>query len=548
MTRFRPGFPTIVVFVLAVIYPLPYFSSAAPQASSRDTIRLYNNLGDYQRPIGTTSKRARQYFDQGLQLGYAFGRRAAVRSFRTAQQHDPECAMCYWGEAWALGPYINNPRMRPANLEQVREAVEKARQLSETTRPANRILIEALAERYAEPADTSQSSEGRSRFFAPTRDSAYAAALEEAAKQYSEDADIAALFTEAVMVPTAKDYWTADGSPKRNVGKGLAALEHSFTTTPRHAGTCHLYIHAMESSPHPEKAERCADVIAELIPGASHIQHMPYHIYINIGRYGDAVLANKKARRIDQAAERDSAVAIYAYHNVNTLRYAATLDGQSAEALQAAGDFQRMDFPHADALYALTLARFGRWDEILEEPMPADDFDQMMVQYARGLAHLRNEDMRQARRSLYRLRQNDEDITREQSVAPHAFKQGDIADIARLQLEAEIDAAGDDYDAAISKLEEAIAVEDSLGYDDNEFFPIFTRHVLGAILLEAGRAGEAEAVYRTDLEDHPANGWALRGLEQSLRRKGERKAAEQVRRRFEEAWRRADVYLTSSRF
>lgn len=505
-----------------------------------DSVRLFDNLGDRTRPVTTSSSLAQQYFDQGMQLSYAFGRRDAVASFREAQRRDPGCAMCFWGEAWALGPYINRPRMSARESSRAYEAMQQAKALAADATPVEKAFIEAMAQRYpAHPENADRR----------VRAKAYAEAMRDVTRQFPNDADAKALLGEAIMVQTARDYWTKDDQPKAGVAEALLALETAIENEADHPGACHLYIHAMESSAEPERAEDCADGIAQMIPGASHIQHMPYHVYIHIGRYGDAVRANKKARRMDQAARADSAVAIYPLHNLNTLRFAAIMDGQRAEALKAAQELTEINFSGADALQLLTLVRFGQWDDVLDGRGSADDpFIGAVIDYARGMAHLRSGRTDTAQARLDALTARAERVDPNRNVPTYPYSQTDMLDVAARHLRAELAAQRGDYRTAIGVLEEAVAIEDSFAYDDSEFWPVFSRHVLGAVLLEAGRPARAEAVYRRDLSDHPHNGWALRGLEQSLRGQGKQQAADAAGEQFKEAWRRSEVALPASRF
>lgn len=525
-----------LLFLLATILTAGGLAAQDPDES----VRLYDNLGDRTRPITTSSSPAQQYFDQGMQLAYAFGRRDAVASFREAQRRDPGCAMCFWGEAWALGPYINRPWISARESSRAYEAIQQARALAADATPVEKALIEAVAHRY--PPDSEEA--GRS-----VRAEAYVEAMRHVTRQFPKDADANALLAEAIMVQTAKDYWTEDNEPKAGVAEALLALEAAIESETDHPGACHLYIHAMESSSEPERAEGCADRIAQMIPGASHIQHMPYHIYIHIGRYGDAVRANQKARQMDHAAREGSAVAIYPLHNLNTLRFAAIMDGQRATALEAAQELTETNFSGAYALQLLTLARFGQWDDIRNMPDPAEDpFIGAITDYSKGMAHLRSGRVDSAEARLDVLTTRADQVDSKRNVPTYPYPQTDMLDVAARHLHAELAAHRGDYETAIGALEEAVAIEDSFAYDDSEFWPIFSRHVLGAVLLEADQPTRAEAVYRRDLSDHPQNGWALRGLQRSLQAQSNQGAAGEVAEQFEEAWDRSEVSLPGSRF
>ena len=525
-----------LAIALAMAAAIPAAAQHHGSASEPSTPHLFDNLGPYQRSVTTNSTEAQQYFDQGMRLGYAFGRREAAAAFHTAQQHDPKCAMCYWGEAWVLGPYINEPMYDEA-VARAYEAVRTAVALSPAASEIERALIDAMAARYSE------TNSDRSRL-----DSAYADAMREVVQRYPDDLDAAALFGEALMVLRPWDHWMADGRPQPGTNEAIAALESVLERDIKHTGACHLYIHIVEASPQPERAEACADHLADGIPGASHIQHMPSHIYMNIGRYGDSVRRNQTAWQMDQRAREGRAVAIYPEHNLHMLVFAAWMDGQSAVAIQAARDLAKIS-PSDSFNPILLLARFGRWDEVLAiRERPEDPFQEGLYAMARGLAHLRLENADSA--AWYRDRL--EEITMN---TPDSMKYGfvghrqvDLLTIASGILSGEVAASEGRYDEAEAVLRRAIAAEDGLSYDEPEPWPLPARHVLGAIQLQAGRPEMAEQTYREALADHPMNGWSLFGLAESLEAQGKKSEAATVRADFDRAWARADVWIKSSRF
>jgi len=329
----------LFAFLLAVLA----VGSARAQEAPSPTVPLYDNLGPHGRVISTSVPMAQRYFDQGMQLTYAFGRGDAVPSFRAAQQHDPDCAMCYWGEAWALGPYINEAMDSTAGVEAY-QAIQQAKRLAGTARAHEQALIEAMAARYA-PIPTEENR--------AVLDSAYADALRDVVRRFPHDLDAGAFFGEAVMVLRPWDHWTADGQPQPGTHEALAILESVLARDVKHPGACHLYIHLVEASPDPARAEVCADHLGAAIPGASHIQHMPSHIYMHIGRYGNSVRANQKAWLVDQQAAQGRAVGIYTGHNLHMLLFAGWMDGQSAVALQAAEDLAKIS--SASAFYPVRL-------------------------------------------------------------------------------------------------------------------------------------------------------------------------------------------------
>jgi tetratricopeptide (TPR) repeat protein len=495
---------------------------------------LYDNLGDYSRSVTTDSEQAQAYFDQGLRLAYGFARPEAAHSFRAAQDHDPGCAMCYWGEAWVLGPYQNNPGGVGAHQDAAR-AAQEALDRAERTERWEQALIEAMAERYP-PGDGEAAT------------ASYAAAMAEAAAAHEDDPDVRTLHAESLMMFRPWALYREDGEPHAETSLAVEELEAVLAADLSHSGACHLYIHAVEPW-QPQRAEACADLLADGIPGVSHIQHMPSHIYMNIGRYGDGVRSNQMARRMDQAAEHDEAVSVYAAHNTAMLVFAAWMDGQSGVALSAARDLAR-DYPQEAFHYDLQLARFGRWDELIERTgEPEEGLAAAMWHFAQGLAHLRQDDPQAATDALETIRSIRED-TAEEAIYHVVFQhpQRDLLGVAENVLAGEIAAREGRIDAAEDHLREAAKLEDGLPYSEPEPWPIPARHVLGAVLLDAERPEDAEAVYREALEVHPGNGWSLKGLEQSLAAQGKEAEAQQAARDFEQAWERADVWLPASRF
>jgi tetratricopeptide (TPR) repeat protein len=341
------------------------------------------------------------------------------------------------------------------------------------------------------------------------------------------------------------DQWTRTGEPKPGTEEVIAVLESVLKRNVKHPGACHHYIHATEASRTPQRAAACADLLGDIIAGASHIPHMPSHTYMRIGRYGDAVRANQRAWLADQHAAHGGAPGIYPPHNLHMLLSAAAWDGQSAVALQASRDLAR-NYPGAGSFYPLLiLTRFGRWDEILDQPTSTNRFHTGVRFFARGLAHLAKQRSDSAQTSLDSL---DAIVAvTGDSVRFRGHSQRALLGIARAILGGEMAASKGEHARGVELLRAALPFEDSLRYDEPEPWPLPLRHVLGAILLESGRHAEAEAAYNEDLRVHPNSGWVLLGLEQSLLAQGRRDEAAQVRERFERAWQRADVWIGGSR-
>ena len=501
---------------------------------SEEGVPLYGTLGDRTRPITTESELAQAYFDEGMQLMYAFGRSVARLSFQAAREADAQCAICWWGEAWSLAPYLNGG-MGPANEEEAFRVIAHAMELRDAASPVESALIEAMAVRFSAEPDEA----GRAAY-----DSAYAEAMEEVASAFPDDLDVQTLYAESRMLlrPRRGAVDLTDPSVRAITSVLESVLERDI----RHPGACHLFIHHVEASPEPERAEACANHLADEIPGASHIQHLPSHIFMQIGRYGDSVRGNMRARWVDEQATYGGVPGIYPTHNLNMLIFAAVFDGQSAIATRAAADLAKMSGPQSFFL-PVTLAIFGRWDELLEmNERPASPFLEGMWSWARGTAHLRTGWQGSAEDDLRRLREIEENTSEGETFRFHP--QRDLLAIARGLLEADLLVARGEHARAVEILAEAIETYDGLVYDEPEPWLLPPRLALGELLLDMDRAVEAEEVYRAALDRHPELGWALFGLERSLRAQERDEEAEQVRESFELSWARADVWLRSSRF
>ena len=539
---FRPWL--VLLAVLAAAVPAPAQPGAPPDEpadgppaepalpeSFDDPIPLHTSaLGAFTRPISSSSAEAQRYFDQGFQLMYAFAKVDAARSFREAQRRDPHCAICYWGEAWAWGSYLNGP-MRADEAPHAWAAIRKALRLApEHASPVERAFIEAMAVRYVEDFDPEQRVE---------QDRAYAEAMRQVAERYPDDPDAATLYADALFLLEPRRGTRDLDDP--NVRRLHGVLEAVLAVDLRHPGACHLYVHATESTVRPEKAAACAEHLGGAIPGASHINHMPSHTWNEIGRWGDSVRANLRAWHSDQKAETGEGLAIYPSHNLHMLLFAASMDGQGAVAIQAGKDYAKLT---GDTSYhVLTLLRFGRFDEIAAVAgRPEKEVSAGLWDFAQGYARLRQGEADFAGVHLGRVRRAAE--TTEQRLRFHPGKS--ILGIAAGILDGEIRLAAGDRDGAVRAFERAVALEDGLTYDEPEPLPFAARHWLGAALLEAGRPAEAARVYRDDLADHPRNGWSLFGLKTALDKLGT--PSPDVEADLAESWTRSDTWLRSSRF
>ena len=519
---------------------------------------LFSGMGDYHRTISARDAGAARYFDQGMVLGFGFNHAEAIRSFRAAQRLDDSCAMCYWGEALVTGPNINVTAKGKAimsSAEQVAAyaALQKAIERRANASDVERDLIDALAARYA-----AQPVEDRDAY-----DRAYANALGELTRKYPQDDDIAAMYAEAWMNTMPWNYWSDAGTPRPEIVPVLAALEASIARNPRHPLTLHLYIHAVEASSDARRGEDEADALANLVPGSGHLVHMPSHLYWRVGRYNDAAEANVRAAAIDedyiaQCNAQGFYPALYYPHNIHFLWAAASMEGRSAVAIDAARrvaanvrleqieQFPTVEFFHTIPL--LALVQFGRWRELLEEPAPRADlaYSTGIWHYARGVALANTGNVAGAEAeyaALQPLKANDKVL----SLDGNDYPASTLLGIADALLAGEIALAKENLAVAITHFERAVAAQDSLPYTEPPFWYYPTRQSLGVALLRAGRAADAEQVYKRDLEQYPHNGWSTYGLIQSLAAQGKNAEADEHRGHFAMMWALADVELSASR-
>jgi tetratricopeptide (TPR) repeat protein len=502
--------------------------------------------------VTTKSPRAQVFINQGINLSWAFNHAESGRAFREAARLDPNCAMAYWGQALVLGPNIN-AAMEPTDETPAYAAIQKAVSLASkvTLTPKERALIDALAQRY-----TGKPEDRRAR------DEAYSAAMRKVQQKFPTDVDVAILYVESVMDLRPWGYWSGDGRPYEGIAEAVALTEKVIARRPNHPGALHLYIHLMEAV-RPEKAEAASDKLLHLVPAAGHLVHMPAHIYQRVGRYADAIKSNQLAIAADEdyitqcRAQGLYPVAYYP-HNLHFLWFAATADGQSALAIEAArktastvDDETLEKIPLLAAFrvvpyYALT--RFGKWQEMLKEPPPPADsrFLVGIYNYARGLAFVATGQLNEADQALATIRKLVGNKALEGPLISQNFASAIFA-IAPEVLAGEIAAARKQYDTAIAHLERAVRLEDGLVYTEPSEWHYPPRHALGAVLLEAGRPAEAETVYWEDLKRNVENGWALYGVVQALRAQGKTAQAAIAQARLDKAWARADYKLTGSK-
>jgi len=487
-------------------------------------------LGTCHRPISTTNPEAQKFFDQGFQMMYAFARLDAVRSFRESWKRDPNCAICYWGEAWAWGSYLNGPM--PAEQSPFAfYAIQKAISLKDVqASQSEKDFIDALAPRYVETFDAKTRRQ---------QDEAYAESMRKLAEKYPNDLDAVTLYADALFLLEPRRGRRDVNAP--NIKRLHGVLESVLAKDKQHPGACHLYVHATESTVRPDLAESCAEFLGKSIPGASHIQHMPSHTWNEVGRWADSVRANLDAWHSDLKADIGEGFAIYPDHNLHMLLYAASMDGQGAIAIQAGKDYTKRT---GDSMYhVLTLVRFGRFDEVIEvTKRPERDIPAGAWDFSQGYARLKLGDLDFAKLYLARVQKTADTSTQEFRQHPAKRLLGVLAGI----LEGEILRVEKNLPGAIAAFEKAVQLDDELEYDEPEPLPFTARHWLGAALIEAGRDAEAEKVYREELEDHPHNGWSLIGLQQALKAQG--KSDPEVDKDLAHSWARADHWVRASRF
>jgi tetratricopeptide (TPR) repeat protein len=512
---------------------------------------MYAGLGEHGMRITTSSEDAQRYFDQGLALVYGFDHFEAARSFREAIRLDPGCAMCHWGLALALGPHIN-AGMPPDAVAPAFEAITAAHDLAASATERERAYVAALATRYASDPAADRGA----------LDRAYADAMRELTHSYPDDLDAATLFAEALMNLMPWAYWSEDGSPQTATVELLEVLEGVLARDPYHPGANQHYIHAVEASDQPGRAEGAADRLVELGVQVGHMLHMPSHIYARVGRWHDASIANEIAVEADRAylaavAAEGLVPVLYHPHNLHFLAWTAGMEGRSAVALRAGQELVEatpVDLAH-DLLFlnsfltmpVQTMVRFGAWSDILDggPRAGAHPFEVATWHFARGRALVAVGDLDGARAEAQSLASSVQGPEAEAMEQPQAFFPGaSMLRIAQDVLDGHIAAAGGDVDAAVAALERAVEGHDALPYFEPPHWFVSPRIDLGWILLRAGRASDAEAVFRADLDVYAENGWALAGLAESLTAQGAEAEAAEVEARLEAAWRLADVPAT----
>ena len=527
-------------------------SHGAAPASDGPPMR-YDTLGNYTYRVTAATPEAQRWFDQGLRLVYAFNHHEGQRAFREAARLDPGCAMCYWGIAITEGSNYNHPTDADREKKAL-AAVRQAQAVAGRATPVERAMIDAIAKRHS--ADSAARRE--------TLDRAYADAMRDVARQHPDDLEAATFFADAMMNLRPWNLWAPDGAPHPGTEELVQTLERVLAKNPNHPGALHLYIHAVEASREPRRAEAAADRLVRAMPGAGHMVHMPSHIYWRIGRYADAVTVNAAAVEADRAYFKTAQPSpiyrgLYHPHNIDFIWQAASMQGRSAETLRAAREFAgnasaemikaMPDMETAPVAPIVALVRFGRWDDVLRYAKPPAEwpYTSGVWHYARGIAFNAKGQAGEAKTELGQLEKIVGTVSPERTVA-FFFRAKNVLQMAANVLAGEIAAKGADIATAERLLRAAVAEQDTHWFTEPPpwYFPV--RQALGAVLLQANRGADAERVYRDDLQRNPGNGWSLYGLGQSLRQQGRAAEAADVEAQFRRAWSHADVQLTSSRF
>ena len=539
---------TLIVLMLVALTPDPAQAQEQHAHSMPDpkSAMLLEGMGDVHHPITTSNPEAQKFFDQGLALIYGFNREEAVRSFRRAAELDPKAAMPYWGMALGVGPHINMDVDSDVQPAAGYESIQKALSLESATSAGERALIEALAKRFS--ADPKADERNLSI--------AYRKAMSEVARNYPDDLDAATLYAESIMCLSRWDYYNNNGSAKDGTDELVAVLETVLRRDPYHLGANHYYIHAVEASPNPERALPSAARLMGLAPAAGHLVHMPGHIFLRTGDFSQTVFTNVRAVQADKdyVKQTNAAPGVYtmgyASHNIHFIVVGAAMQGRFAEAKKAADELAAYIAPGIDVMPPmvdyfgvnplLVLYRFNRWDDILKLSEPSSKLQMTTVlwRFARCVALASKGKLSEAREEQRAFEAVLAKVPADYQIGFSSVQT--VMRVAKSIIEAKL--AGDDR-TAVEHWKRAVAAQDALRYNEppDWFYPV--RESLGSALLRAGRASEAEAVFREDLKQNPRNGRSLFGLMKSLEAQKKSSDADWVRREFERAWKFADVQL-----
>ena len=518
---------------------------------------LLNGLGSHSFTISSKVEGVQDYFNQGLIMAFAFNHAESIRSFKAAQKLDPNCAICFWGEALALGPNINvtsdgKAIMSPQDRLDAFERTNKAIALIEFASPKEKDFILTLKSRYNGDVNSSR----------VPLDIAYAEAMEALSSKYPDDTDAASLYAEALMNTMPWNYWAEDGNPKPDTIKVINTIESVLDKDPNHPLAIHLYIHAVEASSDPGRAEEAADRLADLVPGAGHLVHMPSHIYWRVGRYEDASLANIAAAKVDeeyiaQCNAQGFYPALYYPHNVHFLWAASTMEGMSDLSIESAikvsnyvSPEQIRNIPFLEFFHTIPLlsyVRFAKWDKVFSYERPDDDFkfSNSIFNYALSVAHAANGNSLEANRFQSKIL-NDVESEEVNAMVMAGHPTKSLMKIASLLASGSIDMYSSKYSEAIASFKEAVIIQDTLPYTEPPFWYYPTRQTLGHALLMNNSFEEAALVFEKDLKDYPRNGWSYFGLHLAQNKLNNQEESIEALNKFKEIWGRADISINSS--
>ena len=540
------GSPLPYLAALALLVVTPAFAhDAAPGAAPTSTVALDPRLGSLHHPVSTRDRQAQAYFDQGLKLVFAFNHEAAIQSFARAAELDPSLAMAHWGIALSLGPNINRPMDANAH-KAAYEALQKAIALQSKASPGERAYIDALSRRYSANAEAD----------VEPLQVAYKDAMKDLVRRYPQDIDAAVLYAESLMDLHPWKFWAVDGTPTEGTLEIVAVLERVLARSPQHIGANHYYIHAVEASPHPEKALPSAKRLPTLAPSAGHLVHMPAHTYIRTGNYLEAARANIAAVRADERTAKSGTDTFYMIgyygHNLHFLAIANAFAGNSRAAIAAANKLSAFEaprireVPQIDGFLftpALLLVEFGRWDDVLALPEPAFEapLTGALWHFARTLAFAGKGQTEDAQVERSKFLQAAEAV-------PKTTEYGNndaagVLAVASPYLDGRLALMAGNNAGAVAELRLAAPAEDALAYDEPPGWYLPSRNALGVALLRDCDYPAAEQVFRDELKQHPESGRALFGLRAALLAQKRDSEAAAIGKRFERAWRAADVKL-----
>jgi tetratricopeptide (TPR) repeat protein len=531
------GFTLLVMCSCALVAGQDHGHAATAKPAT-----MMSGLGDLHHPVSTKNAEAQQFFDQGLRLIYAFNHDEAERSFRRAGELDPKLAIAYWGIAEAVGPNYNDPAS-DERFKAAHEAIQKASDLSDGASPSEKAYIQAMMKRFpADPkADRRKAAED------------YRDAMREVVKNFPDDLDAATLFAESGMNLHPWGLWHVDGTPEEGTEEIVATLESVLKRDPDHMGAIHYYIHAVEASRSPQRALAGANKLAAMAPSAGHLVHMPAHVYIRTGDYESAVKTNQQAAEVDRAYIKATGAQgiypmMYYSHNLHFIAMCAAMNGNYPEAKKNAAMLAEhvapgvKEMPPLEGFMTIPMAvdvRFHKWESILamKQPDPAMQITTVFWHFARGMALAGTGKAGEAE-AEYKIVATAEQATPEDVpfAMPVNNKAKDVLKIAENVLAAKIAMAKDDKGEAIARLQQAVAIQDTLKYDEPSdwFFPV--RESLGAALLMNGDAAGAEKTFRDDLDRNPRNPRSLYGLQQTLKKQGREYDASFVEKQFNSSW------------